>query len=122
MFRGLDYAIVAANNKLALNVKGVLESGKSAMEDGGALAPFAKEIDSVGGGAYHITYKGAVYIVLIALIAGGIGLVLSNGGNRQEKKDNMKWKVAGAVICFAAASILTIAELIGSGIFTTAGN
>ena len=112
-----DRAFISARTKLGMTVDSILESGKSAMEDGGSFKDLSSTVDELGGGAYHITRKAGVYLLLIAIAVGFIILAFSKAHNREEAKSAMMWKIIGGAGFFAAVSIIVLLETLGQGLF-----
>lgn len=119
--RALDLMYLNASTKLGLSVQSVLESGQSAMESGGAFANESAKIDQLGGGFYHILYKGCIFILLCVVVLAGLKLALSNTNDRQEAKSKLFWTGVGIVVVCSAAAIIVLFSDIGNGIFTDLG-
>lgn len=95
----------------------VIDGGTSAMEDGGVFGEASQKVDELGGGASNVTYKVAVWVFIIGLIAAAVALFFSNSGNRQEHKSNVAVKVVAAVLAFAAVGLIGLLATIGGGLF-----
>lgn len=114
----LDYFYLKALNSMALSVESVLEDGKEAMESGGAFAEQSGVIDKVFGGAYHLTYKAAFYLVMIGFIVFGVGLFFASTQERSEKKKQLLWGAGAAIIVGCAGSIIAFVVDFGKGVFS----
>ena len=100
---------------LGLSVQSVLESGQSAMETGGAFSEQTGKVDQIGGGLYHIIFKGGIYIALIAVALAGVKLMLSNSATRDEAKRSLFWTGLGVAILAGAVAIVMVLSDIGTG-------
>lgn len=101
---------------MALTVSDVIESGQSAMSDGGAFAEQTGKIDQIGGGLYHVFFKGAIYIGLLCVIGAGVKLMISNANTRDEAKRSLFWTGLGMVIVAGAVIFVTLLADIGTGL------
>ena len=121
MWKMMDLAYLNARTRLALSVADVLESGEQAMQDGGAFAEQSKKIDQLGGGVYHLVYKGVIFIALTCIAIGCGRLAWSNSQDRIDAKKSIFWAAVAGAIVASAGAILVFASEIGSGIFTDLG-
>lgn len=118
MWKMMDLAYLNVRTHLALSVADVLESGEQAMQDGGAFAEQSKKIDQLGGGAYHLVYKGVIFVILIAIVIAAGKLALANMNERDEAKKRIFWAAAAAAVVACAGAILVLVSEIGNGVFT----
>jgi len=99
-----------------IDVKDIINSGKSLEES--SLKEFGDKVNDIGGGAYDLTFKIGVWCTIIGLMIGGLFLIFSNSGNRNEAKSGIGSKVIGALLIFSAAGLVAYLQVIGAGLFS----
>jgi hypothetical protein len=109
----LGTLLAATTNETQMDVNEVLKGGSDAMKNGGSLSAASGQVDQLGGGAYHIVYKAGIYIAVVMLVVSGIAIIFSNSQTREDGKKTFIWRVLGAILIFAAISLVVIAQKIG---------
>lgn len=92
------------------------ESG--ANEEGKPLHAIDELVKGYGAGTVNILRNLLVYVAVAGLIVGCICLIIhgNNVSKRAEESSGLIWKVAGAILGFAAAGLVILAQNIGIGL------
>lgn len=89
-----------------------------ANEEGKPLHAIDNLIKGYGAGTVNILRNLLVYVGVAGLIIGCICLIIhgNNVSKRAEESSGLIWKIAGAILGFAAAGLIILAQQIGIGL------
>lgn len=104
--------------KFSMSVEDIINNGR---EKSTVFNGLEDQVDEFGGGAVNLVHKGAVYLILLAILFAGIGLIWSNTGNRGDAKSKILWIVVGALLIFGSLSLAVLLESVGANLFATTG-
>ena len=97
---------------------GSLLGETGANEEGKPLHAIDELVKGYGAGTVNILRNLLVYVAVAGLIVGCICLIIhgNNVSKRAEESSGLIWKVAGAILGFAAAGLVILAQNIGNGL------
>ena len=97
---------------------GSLLGETGANEEGKPLHAIDELVKGYGAGTVNILRNLLVYVAVAGLIVGCICLIIhgNNVSKRAEESSGLIWKVAGAILGFAAAGLVILAQNIGIGL------
>jgi len=101
-----------------IDVEGLLN--RSGAESGdGALSGVYDFVVDIGAGGLTIGQTAFVYIAVVGFLATGIGFIV-HGNNVAKNADNKSafgWRFIGAVLGFAAGTLVIFAQTVGTSLF-----
>jgi hypothetical protein len=110
-------------NKLGVMLSGEIDVNAllgeaGANEAGKPLHAIDNLVKGYGAGTVNILTNLLVYVAVGGLIIGCIALIVhgNNVSKRAEESSGLIWKIGGAVLGFAAAGIVILAQTIGTGL------
>lgn len=68
------------------------------------------KVGILGGSAISVITRIGMFVAVIAMIACGIGLIVSNANQREEMKTRLIWGLIGSAIIFAATAIINLVQ------------
>ncbi|MCR5719951.1 MAG: hypothetical protein K6F84_05245 [Lachnospiraceae bacterium] len=96
-----------------------LTSGEGAAAKGGNLNTLSETVNSYGAGGYTILRNVFIYVAIIALIAGAVGLMIhaGNAQKRDEAKSVIGYRIVAIILGFAAVAMVVFLSGIGERLF-----
>lgn len=118
MFSMLGTVAAKVKGVLLTSDVGALLGEPGANEEGKPLHAIDELVKGYGAGTVNILRNVLVYVAVGGLIVGCICLIIhgNNVSKRAEERSGLLWKVAGAVLGFAAAGLVVLAQNIGIGL------
>lgn len=111
MFAKLGVTLATVDVNSLLGESGANEAGKPLHAIDGLIKGY-------GAGTVNILRNLLVYVAVGGLIIGCIALIVhgNNVAKRAEESSGLIWKIAGAILGFAAAGLVILAQQIGIGL------